>query len=173
MEQAVNETKTRTSRSRENLQTPGTIPGAMPRPRPPAAEPHWPLSDCLELGAYAEAVPSARLHTRAILTEWGLAELADSAESVVAELVTNAVEAARREHLNAPVRLTLLAGLRTVLIVVRDPSSCPPVPGSPDGDDETGRGLMIVAALSAHWGWKPTPGGGKVVRALVAGERHA
>lgn len=169
----MNETKTRTLRPRESLLAPVTVPGTMPRARPPAAQPHWPLSDCLELGAYPEAVPSARLHTRAILAEWGLAELADSAESVVAELVTNAVEATRREHLDAPIRLTLLAGLRTVLIVVRDPSSSPPVPGNPDGDDETGRGLMIVAALSTRWDWKPTADGGKVARALIRGERHA
>lgn len=169
----MNETKTRTSRPRDSLLAPGTIPGAMPRARPPAAQPHWPLSDCLELGAYPEAVPSARLHTRAILAEWGLAELADSAESVVAELVTNAVEVTRHEHLEAPVRLTLLAGLRTVFVAVRDPSSAPPVSSTPEDEDETGRGLMIVEALSAHWDWKPSPGGGKVVRALVRGERHA
>jgi anti-sigma regulatory factor (Ser/Thr protein kinase) len=169
----MNETKTRTSQPRDSLLAPGTIPGAIPRAQPPATQPHWPLSDCLELGAYPEAVPSTRLHTRAILAEWGLAELADSAESVVAELVTNAVEATRREHLEEPVRLSLLVGLRTVLIVVWDPSGSPPVPGSPSGEDETGRGLIIVDTLSARWDWKPAPGGGKVVRALLRGERHA
>jgi anti-sigma regulatory factor (Ser/Thr protein kinase) len=172
-EQLVNETRPRTTRLRRSLPTPGAIPGAVPHTRLPAGQPRRPRSDYLELGAYPGAVPSARLHTRAILAEWGLTELADSAESVVAELVTNAVEATRREHLEEPVRLTLLAGLRTVLIVMRDPSSSPPVPGSPDGDHESGRGLIIVDALSARWDWKLAPSGGKVVRAIVRGERHA
>jgi hypothetical protein len=75
-----------------------------------------------------------------------------------------------RERLDSPIRLTLLAGLRTALIVVRDASGSPPVPAGPGDDDENGRGLLIVDALSAGWGWKPAPGG-KVVRVLV-GQAH-
>jgi hypothetical protein len=45
--------------------------------------------------------------------------------------VINAIEATRREHLDAPVRLTLLVGLDAVLIVVGDASSSPPVPAGP------------------------------------------
>lgn len=143
----------------------------------------WPstvLSDSLEFGPLNGSVSSARLHARAILGEWGYAELRDSCETVVAELVANAVEAHQREGLDAPVRLILLAALRTVLIVVRDASNAPPVPGSgpasgPVGVDdfaERGRGLLLVEAFSSSWGWKFAPGGGKAVRALIRGERR-
>lgn len=47
-------------------------------------------SDSLELGPLNGSVPSARLHVRAILEEWGYEELRESAETVVSELVANA-----------------------------------------------------------------------------------
>ena len=34
-------------------------------------------------------------------------------------------------------------------------------------DDERGRGLRIVEALSAHWGWYPEEGG-KAIFAILA-----
>jgi hypothetical protein len=40
----------------------------------------WPYRSYLELGAFPSAVPSARLHTRLILSEWGMSHLADTAE---------------------------------------------------------------------------------------------
>jgi hypothetical protein len=44
----------------------------------------------LELGALLTASACARLHTKQLLWEWGLARLADTSELVVSELVTNA-----------------------------------------------------------------------------------
>jgi hypothetical protein len=35
-------------------------------------------------------------------------------------------------------------------------------------DDESGRGLELVAALCADWGWEPLPDGRKRVWALLA-----
>lgn len=138
--------------------------------RRPLSQRH-PLSHSLEFGPYREAVPAARLHTRAILSEWELAELADDAESVIAELMANAIEIHQRENIHAPVRLTLLAGLRTLLIGVRDAADSAPCPGSPAEDDECGRGLLIVGALAAYWDTKPCPEGGKIVRALLRAKR--
>lgn len=143
---------------------PPAAPPAVARPRQQASRPR---SDSLELGALPGAVPSARLHTRAVLAEWGLEDLSDNAESVVAELVGNAVAAHQREHRDAPVRLTLLAGLRAVLIIVRDAGGSSPAPSTPGDDAEHGRGLILVEAFSARWDWRPAPGGGKIVRALV------
>lgn len=159
-----------------------------------AAQPCGYRSDSLAFEACPDAVPSARRHTRDVLRAWGLAELSGDAQSVVTELVENAIQATGRKGIDAPVRLTLIAGLRTVLVAVRDAIPDPPVPRQPavgiDGlatwtgadalapwaDDEAdpdqhGRGLIIVAALSACWGWKPCPDGGKVVRALIRGQR--
>ena len=82
---------------------PGTI---CPHP----AKAPWSRSDSLEFEAHTGAVPTARHRTRAVLSEWGLAELADRTGSVAAELVCNAIEGSQREHLDAPIRLTMLAG---------------------------------------------------------------
>lgn len=102
----------------------------------------------------------------------GLNELEADARQVVSEIVTNAIEAHRRERIEGPVRLTLLAGLRTVLIAVRDASVAQPVPACPGSDDESGRGLLIVDARAATWDTKVAPGGGKTVRVLLRGSRR-
>lgn len=142
-----------------------------PVPGPARARPRY-RSNCLEWAPLPGAVPSARRWTRAVVAEWDLDELCDDTEQVACELIANAVEAHQREHLAAPVRLTLLAGLRTVLVVVRDASTLPPSPAEPEDWEESGRGLRIVAALSASWDVKRCRGGGKVVRAIIRGQRH-
>jgi hypothetical protein len=53
----------------------------------------WPLRSFLELGALPSAVPCARYHCRQVLWEWRLTGLAQSAELLVSELVTNAITA--------------------------------------------------------------------------------
>jgi len=53
----------------------------------------WPLSDTLTLGAIPTAVASARAHARALVDEWGIAEIGETVALVVSELVTNAVVA--------------------------------------------------------------------------------
>lgn len=134
-------------------------------------------TDTLELGALPSAVPSARLHTRLILCEWQLHDLADDAEHVVAEVITNAIEATHAAGLHTPVRLTLIADHASVLIVAWDAVPIPPTPTGPraDADSESGRGLLIVESLSAWWDCKPVPaerGGGKLVRAMIIGSPH-
>jgi anti-sigma regulatory factor (Ser/Thr protein kinase) len=127
-------------------------------------------TDSLELGAYESAVPSARLHTRAVLREWRLAPILDDAESVVAELAANAVQATRDAGLDTGIRLTLTSDGLGVLIAMRDAVPLPPVPNHPDADSEHGRGLLIIDALSAWWDSRPVPadrGGGKLVRARI------
>ncbi len=62
----------------------------------------WGLRTQLELGALGGAVPCARLHTRHVLWEWGLSGLGESAELIVSELVTNAVQAATQARAAAP-----------------------------------------------------------------------
>lgn len=53
----------------------------------------WARQSYLEPGAMASAVPCARGHVRLMLRERGLQSLADPAEQVVSELMTNAVAA--------------------------------------------------------------------------------
>jgi anti-sigma regulatory factor (Ser/Thr protein kinase) len=143
-------------------------------PRPMLPPPHpdiglasgWPLLDFLELGALPGAVPCGRLHTRHILWEWRLTGLADSAELVVAELLTNAVAASWGDRV-LPVRLWLLSDAARLLVLVWDTNPLPPLPGRTGEDAESGRGLMLVDAVSARWNWYPAPdAAGKAVWAL-------
>ncbi|CAL9292493.1 hypothetical protein SUDANB148_02046 [Streptomyces sp. SudanB148_2056] len=118
----------------------------------------------------------ARHLTAVRLDAWGLPYGTDDHDAIVlivAELTANAVL-----HGNVPgrdfhLRLALLAtGPRsaTVRVEVTDSRGerVPPRPGVSRPEvpavDETGRGLLLVAALAARWDWRPRPGGpGKTV----------
>ncbi len=129
----------------------------------------WPLRDSIELGALPGAVPCARLHARQVLWEWGLAALNESAELLVCELVTNAVAASTSAECVLPVRLWLLADKSQVLILVWDANQQPPVRLNPGDEAESGRGLLLVEAISQRWGSYATPElGGKVVWVVCA-----
>src|SRR5450759_5452176 len=108
----------------------------------------WPLQSFLELGALPGAVPCARLHTRHVLWEWGLTALRDDTELLVSELVTNAVHASQSMEWTFPVRMRLLSDRAQVAIVVWDANPQPPVRTEAGEDDETGRGLILVDAIS-------------------------
>jgi hypothetical protein len=51
-----------------------------------SASVYWPFQSHLELGALPSAVPSARLHARFVVAEWGLASIADTVELIVSEM---------------------------------------------------------------------------------------
>lgn len=128
----------------------------------------WPRQSFLELGAFPGAVPCARLHTRHVVREWGLAALGEGAELVASELVTNAVQVSRAISQAAPVRLWLLSDGMQLVILVWDASPQPPVRIGASDDGENGRGLLLVDAVSAQWGWHfPPDMGGKAVWALL------
>jgi len=129
----------------------------------------WPLQDFLELGALPGAVPCARLHARQVIWEWGLTALTDSVEILVSELVTNAVHATRSLEQVSPVRLWLMSDRARVLILVWDANPRPPVRLDTDNEAESGRGLLLVEAISDQWGSFATQEtGGKAVWAVVA-----
>jgi anti-sigma regulatory factor (Ser/Thr protein kinase) len=83
-------------------------------------------------------------------------ELAEDTELVVSELVTNAVRATMGQQ-QAAIRLQLSGDNARVLVEVWDADKEPPVSkdlgedGTPDPQEEGGRGLFLVAALSARW----------------------
>lgn len=142
----------------------------MPVPPPQqqgVAPGEWPLRDFIEFGALPTAVPCARLHARQILWEWGITELRDSVELLVSELVTNAVAASQSLEWFSTVRLWLLSDRARVLILVWDANPEPPVLIELSVDEERGRGMALVAAISARWDWHESPStNGKVVWAL-------
>jgi anti-sigma regulatory factor (Ser/Thr protein kinase) len=117
----------------------------------------WPLRSSLELGALPTAVPCARLHARHLLWEWGLNGLATDTELLVSELVTNAVKATADQQQDA-IRLQLSSDKTCVRVEVWDADPRPPVPkdDTPDLQEEGGRGLFLVAALSSRWDWYRT-----------------
>jgi anti-sigma regulatory factor (Ser/Thr protein kinase) len=124
-------------------------------------EVRFPRRSSLLLGALPSAVPCARLHARQVLWEWGLSEVAEIAELLLSELVTNAVQAARATVNDMPVNVRLSANRDRLLIEVWDSNVQPPVLHElendfPALDAESGRGLFLVEALSERWGWYPT-----------------
>lgn len=138
----------------------------------------WPLHSYLELGAFPSAVPCARLHARHVLWEWGLAELAETAELVVSELVTNAQKASAQligSRLGGrwtpgvpPIRLWLSSDRQRVLMQVWDADDRLPEPQGLDLMAESGRGLLLVESLCTEWGaYAPQGDTGKVVWALI------
>src|SRR5690349_15005365 len=138
----------------------------------------WAVQSVLIVAALPTATPCARLHARNIAHEWGLGELADTVELVVSEFVTNAVHVSA-DHDGRPrysaenglacVHLRLSTDGRAALVEVWDENAMPPQPSHPGLDDEGGRGLLLVDALTERWGWTlPSSGRGKVVWALVA-----
>jgi anti-sigma regulatory factor (Ser/Thr protein kinase) len=160
---------------------------------PAACAAQWPHQSVLELGALPSAVPCIRLHTTLILREWGMIALAEAAELVAAELATNAIQAAESTPPGRPaaqeptglavVSLHLASDQQHVLVEVGDDDPRPPDPAPADPERDSGRGLLLVEAVSARWGCYylnpefpqagPTPApalarpGAKVVWALI------
>ena len=134
--------------------------------RPPRA--------CLDLGAIPTAPRCARAWTREILWEWGTAELADAAELVASELVTNSVNACAGLD-RAAIRLVLTFDRDELAILVRDDHPDVPMAAQPGADDESGRGLLIVEQLSDRCGWYPLEDAkpAKVTWAVISGAGRA
>jgi anti-sigma regulatory factor (Ser/Thr protein kinase) len=113
------------------------------------------------------SVRMARFYVRAALSYHGLGDFSGDAEAVSTELLGNAVT-----HAGAPsVGLELMrmerSGALAVCVVVTDPSPHPPVLRAVRDDDEHGRGLHVVAGLSAGWSWAPYETGKAVYAVLM------
>ncbi|KOG21987.1 ATP-binding SpoIIE family protein phosphatase [Streptomyces viridochromogenes] len=96
----------------------------------------------------------ARAVVREQLHDWGLGGLADSAELMVSELVTNAV---RHSH-SRPVELRLVRG-DTLLCEVDDDDHDLPTLLNAGPTDDVGRGLRVVSVLARAWGASRTSTG--------------
>ncbi|MER6471970.1 ATP-binding protein [Streptomyces collinus] len=110
-----------------------------------------------ELPALPPAVGTARRVVRDLLTVWGVAEtVRDDAALVLSELVTNALVHAAGERVVCRVR----HGVDRVRLEIEDQNRgrALPFPRKPGPDDQNGRGLFLVAALSDDWGVTLAPG---------------
>ena len=131
------------------------------------------LQTNLKLAAIPTAPSCARGHVQAVAHEWGLSELADTAELVTSELVTNAVQASDRLRARAVppivpvVKLWLVSDRISIVIHVWDGSEEMPVRQDGAPDQESGRGLMLIGNLAKDWGMY-RKAAGKVVWALIS-----
>jgi anti-sigma regulatory factor (Ser/Thr protein kinase) len=135
---------------------------------PPAP---WPLQTRLELAAIPTAPSVARGHVRSVTREWGLAALADTAELLVSELVTNAIQASAKLRTVGPpvVRIWITSDGIALVIHVWDASNDMPVlKDMTVMDEEGGRGLILVATLGKDWGFYRKAEGGKVVWVMIS-----
>ncbi len=112
----------------------------------------------LDVTREVAAVPNTRHFVQAKLAEWELDD--DDAQTAVllaTELVTNAVR-----HGRGSISLRLRRACHALYIEVDDDGSALPDRRHAEEDDEGGRGLQLVEALSEAWGVRPQDHGKSV-----------
>ncbi|NUP44305.1 MAG: ATP-binding protein [Streptomyces sp.] len=116
--------------------------------------------------AYSQTLPCepesarrARLLVRTACETWHLPGLADRAELVISELVSNAVAHSGSRAMR--VTVSRPAPDRVRLSVV-DRSHAKPATRTASEDDEHGRGLALIEAVSDRWGTDPLRWGKRV-----------
>lgn len=112
--------------------------------------------DLLDYTPTQRSVPLARRRAARLVAEWGQQGIAGDVALVVSELMTNALlHGSVRGRL---IRVHVTLGHRILRVEVSDPrGELPPRP-RPAGDggtDQFGRGLLLVGAVAARWGWEP------------------
>jgi serine/threonine-protein kinase RsbW len=119
---------------------------------------------------HPRCVSRARQELRRELGAWGLGELTDTAELVLSELLTNALRHARTPRgRQIETRYERVPG--GVRIEVHDANETWPVVQKPSVDAVSGRGLVLVDALTgARWGVSERDGVGKLTWAVVTGD---
>jgi anti-sigma regulatory factor (Ser/Thr protein kinase) len=109
------------------------------------------------------AAAEARRQVRAAICTWDLPVDPDVAVLLTSELVTNAI----RHEAGRIIALAITCSSSQIRVDVHDTSCFLPVVVDAPADAETGRGLMLVATLSADWGFYRTPAGKAVYFTLA------
>jgi len=122
------------------------------------------------LAASPSAPRVARRHVRHTMTSWGLHQgLVETAVLVASELVANAAKAAAGQIL-----LTLCYAGQALRIEVTDASTNPPLLADGPPEAESGRGMVIVDALTSEWSYSLLPSGlGKIVYCVLPADCQA
>ena len=102
-----------------------------------------------------EAVTAARRFVRETLSGES-AEVLDAAELMASELTSNCVR-----HAETSFDVSVRVG-EDIRVEVRDSGGGRPRPLSPGPEEPSGRGLLIVEAMSDSWGVEPGAAGKKV-----------
>ena len=122
----------------------------------------------LVLPGIPESVRVARSRVRAALGFHHLDQYANDAEIITSELVTNVIQHVHGDGTETVgVTLVRVRNPEAVTVIVSDSSPQGPAMRQTPAGSERGRGLRIVEALSAHWGWYPEEGG-KAIFAILA-----
>ncbi|KUO04091.1 ATP-binding protein [Streptomyces caeruleatus] len=101
-----------------------------------------------------------RAIARSLLAEWRMRELTDAVELGATELVANVV----RHVPDRRCEVLLLRQTGGVRVEVTDGfGQLPAFPAQSRPEDEGGRGLLLLDAVSDKWGVDPVAGGGKAV----------
>lgn len=125
-------------------------------------------------GTVLGAAPCAWLHARQVLWEWGRQAITDTAELIVSELATNGISASQGLTGSRyagywmpgapPLRRWRHGEPQHIGIQVWDANDQMPVRQATEPDAGSGRGLLLVEALSVAWGsYRPQESSGKVV----------
>ena len=109
------------------------------------------------------AAAEARSQVRAAICVWDVPIDPDVAVLLTSELVTNAI----RHETGWTVTLVITCSCDQLRVEVHDSSCFLPVLVDAPADAEAGRGLMLVATLSARWGCYRTPSGKAVYFTLA------
>ncbi|MET7849529.1 ATP-binding protein [Streptomyces avermitilis] len=159
---------------------PGTAPGAPAEPPAEAGEvPPGAVESRVFSTQFTSSPRGARLArhlTVLCMTDWGYPPLSDTsgvAALLVAELATNAVQHGRASGRDFHLRIALDVRTRLIRIEVADACARQPRFGSETvarPEDESGRGLLLVAVLAARWGTEPRTPTGKTVWAEVVAD---
>jgi hypothetical protein len=112
-----------------------------PRGRATVWDASWPLPRDLTSAGRARRLVTAQL------SDWDLADLADTAELLVSEVVTNALR-----HTRGPLRLNLRVRDSRLACEVEDTESAGPLRSVVDTDAEGGRGTELLDLLADAWG---------------------
>ncbi|MFI6352482.1 ATP-binding protein [Streptomyces sp. NPDC050743] len=119
-----------------------------PRGRATVWDASWPLPRDLTSAGQARRLVTAQL------SDWALADLADTAELLVSEVVTNALR-----HTRGPLRLNLRVRDSRLTCEVEDTESAGPLRSVVDTDAEGGRGTELLDLLANAWGSTETATG--------------
>ena len=129
------------------------------------------------LAASPSAPYQARRYVRHALASWGIgAESIETAALIASELVANAAKAAPEGREDGErgladvgqILLTLWYARQALRIEVTDASTNPPVRAQVPPDAESGRGLLIIDALTTEWSYSFLPAGlGKTVYCVL------
>ena len=109
------------------------------------------------------AAAEARRRVRAAIASWQIPVDQDAALLLTSELVTNAV----RHEAGQAVMLAITCAGGQLRVDVHDTSRSLPAVADVPADAETGRGLLLVTALSADWGCYRTSTGKAVYFTLT------